>query len=96
MQKLCKVKTKEQIEETLDRGGRCSDVSMVQAMYRHCGETYVARPTWSTGAWVLYDKRGRPVVSDLGYAWTWVSEWLDFEATDENDLTKIIAGGRKK
>lgn len=96
MQKLCKVKTEEQIKKTLDRDGRCSDVTMVQPMYRHCGEIYVARPSWRKGVWQLYDKRKRPVVSESGFSWGWVSEWLDFEATDENDLTKIFEGGREK
>ena len=96
MQKLCRVKTEEQIKKTLDRAGRCSGVSMVQAMYRHCGEIYVARPSWHTGVWHLYNKQKRPVVSESGFSWGWVSEWLEFEAIDENDLTKIIAGGCEK
>lgn len=96
MQKLCRVKTEEQIKETLDKDGRCSDVTMVQPMYCHCGEIYVAHPSWRKGAWRLYDKRNRPVVSESGFSWIWVSEWLDFEATDENDLTKIFEGGRAK
>lgn len=97
MQKLCKVKTEEQIKETLDTHGRCSEVSFARAMYRHCGEVCVARATWRKGAWQLYDRRNRPIVSDLGFPWTWVTEWLDFDAAaDENDLTKIIEGGSGK
>ena len=96
MRKICKVKTEEQIKETLDKDGRCSGVPMARAMYRHCGETCVAHPSWRKGAWQLYDKRNRAIVSEFGYSWTWVSEWLEFEAADENDLTKIIAGGCEK
>ena len=98
MQKLCKAKTEEQIKNTLNERGRCSNVSMASAMYRHCGEVYVARPTWSSeGRWWLYDKKNRPVRSDLGPPWTWVSEWLDFYAVvDENDLTNILEGGYEK
>lgn len=98
MQKLCKVKTEEQIKNTLDERGCCSNVAMASAMYRHCGEVYLARPTWSSeGRWRLYDKKNRPVRSGLGYSWTWVSEWLDFyAAADENDLTNILEGGYEK
>lgn len=96
MQKLCKVKTEEQIKKTLDDAGRCSNVTMAEAMYRHCGEVYLARPREIGGTWRLYDKKNRPVCSNCGWSWTWVSEWLDFKATDENDLTKIIAGGCEK
>ena len=99
MQKLCKVKTKEQIENTLDKRGMCSTVSIASAMYRHCGEVYVARPTPTgvDGRWRLYDKKNRPVGSDFGWVWTWVSEWLDFDAAvDENDLTKKLEEGYKK
>lgn len=98
MQKLCKVKTEEQIKNTLDENGCCSNVSMASKMYRHCGEVYHARPTWTReGRWRLYDKKNRPVCSDSGYPWTWVTEWLDFDAAvDENDLTKIIEGGYEK
>ena len=97
MQKLCKVKTEEQIKETLNKDGYCSNIAIASAMYRHCGKVYVARPTWnSEGRWRLYDKKNRPIGSDFGWAWTWVSEWLDFDAADENDLTKIIEGGCAK
>ena len=96
MQKLCKVKTEEQIKQTLDRNGRCSGVSMAGAMYRHCGEVYIARPKERGGVWRLYDKKNRPLVSNYGWPWIWVSEWLDFEAVDENDLTKIFEGGYEK
>lgn len=98
MQKLCKVKTKEQIKSTLDKSGMCSGVPIVSAMYRYCGEVYVARPAWDIeGRWRLYDKKKRPVSSDFGYPWTWASEWLDFDAAaDENDLTKKIEEGCKK
>ena len=96
MQKLCKVKTEEQIKETLDTHGRCSDVAIARAMYRHCGKVYVARPLRREGEWRLYDRKNRPVVSDFGWAWTWVSEWLEFDAADENDLTKKLEGGCAK
>lgn len=98
MQKLCKVKTEEQIKNTLDKNGYCSRIMITNPMYDHCGKVYVARPTWgSEGKWHLYDKKNRPVRSDFGFPWTWVTEWLDFNAaTDENDLTKIIEGGREK
>lgn len=92
MQILCKVKTKEQIKNTLDKNGCCSNVTMVSPMYRHCGEVYVARPRGDgEEGWRLYDKKNRPLCSEYGWAWTWVSEWLDFKAAvDENDLTKIL------
>lgn len=96
MKKLCKVKTEEQIKETLDNAGRCSNVTMAEAMYRHCGEVCLARPTSGGGAWHLYDKKNRPLASNYGWPWTWVSEWLDFGAADENDLTKIFEGGHEK
>lgn len=99
MQKLCKVKTEEQIKNTLDKNGCCSYITMVRAMYRHCGEVYVARPTPTgvDGLWWLYDKKNRPVCSGFGYALTWVSEWLDFDAAvDENDLTKKLMEGLAK
>lgn len=97
MQKLCKVKTEEQIKNTLDKSGFCSNVAMVSAMYRHCGKVYVARPLQREGIWRLYDRKNRPVASDSGWPWAWVSEWLDFDATaDENDLTKILEGGYEK
>lgn len=97
MQKLCKVKTEEQIKNTLDENWCCSNVSIAGAMYRHCGEVYLARPIRSGRAWRLYDKKNRPVCSEYGWAWTWVSEWLDFDAAvDENDLTKILARGYEK
>lgn len=97
MQKLCKVKTEEQIKQTLDRYGRCSGVSIVSAMYRHCGEVCIARSAWGEGAWHIYDRRNRPICSDWGFPWTWATEWLDFNvAADENDLTKTIEGGLEK
>lgn len=98
MQKLCKVKTKEQIKNTLDENGYCSRITITPPMYDHCGKVYVARPTWGgEGKWHLYDKKNRPVCSIFGYPWTWVSEWLCFDAAvDENDLTKILEGGRAK
>ena len=98
MQKLCKVKTEEQIKNTLDGTGCCSHVAIASAMYRHCGKVYIARPTWSSeGRWRLYDRKNRPIGSDLGFPWTWVTEWLDFDAAvDENDLTKILEGGYEK
>lgn len=98
MQKLCKVKTEEQIKNTLNERGMCSGVSMASAMYDHCGKVYVAYTTWPSGKrWLLYDKKNRPIRSASGWAWTWVSEWLDFDsAADENDLTTIIKGGCAK
>lgn len=98
MQKLCKVKTKEQIKNTLNERGICSGVSMASAMYDHCGKVNVARPTWTGGKrWLLYDKQNRPIRASSGWAWTWVSEWLDFDAAvDENDLTKKLEEGYKK
>ena len=98
MQRLGRVKTKEQIKNTLDKDGLCSHVWMAPAMYRHCGEVYIARPTGSgEGKWRLYDKKNRPVGSEFGYPWTWTSEWLDFDvAADENDLTNILVEGCKK
>lgn len=96
MQKLCKVKTEEQIKKTLDNAGRCSNVTMAEDMYRHCGKVYLARPKERGRTWRLYDKKNRPVVSNYGWEWTWVSEWLDFGAADENDLTKIFGGGHEK
>lgn len=98
MQKLCKVKTEEQINNTLDENGFCSHVAIVRAMYRHCGKVYVARPTLSgEGRWRLFDKKNRSICSAFGYPWTWVTEWLDFDAAvDENDLTKILEEGCKK
>lgn len=98
MQKLCKVKTEEQIKNTLDENGNCSGVFMASAMYHHCGEVYVARPKDSVGErWQLYGRRNRPICSKFGWPWTWVSEWLDFgAAVDENDLTKILEGGHEK
>ena len=98
MQKLCKVKTEEQIKETLNKDGYCSNLAIASAMYRHCGKVYVARPTWSgEGRWRLYDKKNRPIGSVFGYPWTWVTEWLEFDsAADENDLTKKLEGGSGK
>lgn len=96
MQKICKVKTEEQIKNTLNGNGRCRCVLMASEMYRHCGEVYIARPTWREGTWRLYDRKNRPVGSDFGWAWTWVSEWLEFDAADENDLTKKLEGGCAK
>lgn len=96
MQRLCKVKTKEQIKQTLDKNGICSGVAMSSKMYRHCGEVYIARPRDDGRKWRLYDKKNRPICSEFGWAWTWVTEWLDFGAADENDLTKIIEGGCEK
>lgn len=97
MQKLCKVKTEEQIKNTLNENGYCSNVAMASTMYRHCGKIYVARPLSRGGTWRLYDRKNRPIGSDFGWAWTWVTEWLDFDsAADENDLTTIIKGGCAK
>ena len=96
MQKLCKVKTEEQIKNTLNENGYCSNVAMASAMYRHCGKVYVARPLRREGEWRLYDRKNRPIGSGFGWAWTWVSEWLEFDAADENDLTKILEGGYEK
>lgn len=99
MQTLCKVKTEEQIKNTLDENGCCSNVSMAESMYDHCGKVYVARPRLNgvDGRWRLYDKKNRPLCSELGLPWTWVSEWLDFKtAVDENDLTKILEEGYEK
>lgn len=98
MQTLCKVKTEEQIKNTLDENGCCSNLAMASAMYAHCGKVYVARSAWRDGGrWRLFDKKNRPLCSGYGWAWTWVSEWLDFEAAvDENDLTKTIARGYEK
>ena len=97
MQRLCKVKTEEQIKNTLNENGYCSNVAMASAMYRHCGKAYVARPLHREGIWRLYDKKNRPLGSDFGWGWTWVTEWLDFDsAADENDLTTIIKGGCEK
>lgn len=96
MQQLCKVKTEEQIKETLDKHGSCSHVAIASAMYRHCGKVYVARPLRREGEWRLYDRKNRPICSNFGWAWTWVSEWLDFDAADENDLTKKLEGGCAK
>ena len=96
MQKLCKVKTEEQIKNTLNENGCCSHVAMARAMYRHCGKIYVARPLRREGEWRLYDRKNRPIGSDFGYPWTWVSEWLEFDAADENDLTKKLEGGCAK
>lgn len=98
MQTLCKVKTEEQIKNTLDENGCYSNVSMAGAMYNYCGKVYVARSTGRVGGrWRLFDKKNRPLCSGYGWAWTWVSEWLDFEAeVDENDLTKILARGYEK
>lgn len=98
MQKLCRVRTEEQIKNTLDKDGVCSGVSFARPMYRYCGEVYLARPIWPGGRkWRLYDKKNRPIRPDFGRLWTWVSEWLDFgAAVDENDLTKIFEGGYEK
>lgn len=97
MQTLCKVKTEEQIKNTLNENGYCSHVAIARPMYRHCGKVYVARPLQREGTWRLYDRKNRPVGSDFGWPWSWVSEWLDFDATaDENDLTKILEGGLEK
>lgn len=98
MQTLCKVKTEEQIKNTLDENGFCSNVSIASAMYDYCGKVYVARSTGrSRGRWRLFDKKNRPLCSEYGWAWTWASEWLDFDAAvDENDLTKILARGHEK
>lgn len=96
MQKLCKVKTEKQIKNTLAENGVCSHVSMAGAMFRHCGEVFVARPIGS-GRWHLYDRKNRPLCSDWGCPWVWVSEWLDFDAAaEENDLTKILEEGYEK
>ena len=96
MQKLCKVKTEEQIKNTLNENGYCSRVAIARAMYRHCGKVYVARPFHREGTWRLYDRKNRPIGSDFGWAWTWVTEWLEFDAADENDLTKKLEGGCAK
>lgn len=99
MQILCKVKTEEQIKNTLDQNGACSNVMIAAPMYNHCGKVYVARPTPNgvDGRWRLYDKKNRPIGLASGWPWTWVSEWLDFDAaTDENDLTKILEEGYEK
>lgn len=97
MQKLCKVKTEEQIKQSLDKNGVCSNVAIAGSMYRHCGEIYIARLRTDGRTWYLYDRQKRPVSSNTGWTWVWVSEWLDFDAaTDENDLTQIIEGGCEK
>ena len=99
MHKLCKVKTEKQIRNTLDKNGFCSRVAMANAMYRYCGEVCIARPACFGGGerWYLYDKKNRPLLAGTGWAWTWVTEWLDFDAAvDENDLTKILEGGYEK